>query len=189
MSWNRTAWILVASLALTGCAGGKKSSDTAPDTTVQTAPPATSSTAAPPGGTMPDVTTGAAPGTLPVKPDPTPAHITVQHILIGFAGSVPGKGITRTQDEAKKLAYEVLARARKGESFDALVQQYTDDAPPGIYAMANTGVSKSTDEFQREQMVPAFGNVGFNISVGNIDIADYDPQTSPYGWHVIKRLK
>lgn len=115
MSWNRTAWILAASLALTGCAGGKKSSDTAPDTTVQTAPPATSSTAAPPGGTMPDVTTGAAPGTLPVKPDPTPAHITVQHILIGFAGSVPGKGITRTQDEAKKLAYEVLARARKGE--------------------------------------------------------------------------
>ena len=29
---------------------------------------------------------GAAPGTLHVKPDPVPAHITVQHILIGFAG-------------------------------------------------------------------------------------------------------
>ncbi|HEU4941387.1 MAG TPA: peptidylprolyl isomerase [Candidatus Eisenbacteria bacterium] len=185
MSWNRTAWILVASFALAGCAGGKKSSDTAPDTTVQTAPPA----AAPSGGTMPDVTTGAAPGTLPVKPDPMPAHITVQHILIGFSGSVPGKGITRTQDEAKKLAYDILARARKGESFDALVQQYTDDAPPGIYSMANTGVTKSGDEFQREQMVPAFGNVGFAISVGNIDIADYSPQTSPYGWHIIKRLK
>jgi hypothetical protein len=38
-------------------------------------------------------------------------------------------------------------------------------------------------------MVPAFGNVGFNISPGNIGIADYDPQTSPYGWHVIKRLQ
>ena len=45
------------------------------------------------------------------------------------------------------------------------------------------------DEFQREQMVPAFGNVGFAISVGNIDIANFDPQTSPYGWHIIKRLK
>jgi len=38
-------------------------------------------------------------------------------------------------------------------------------------------------------MVPAFGNVGFAISVGNVDIADYDPNTSPYGWHIIKRLK
>jgi len=111
MAWNRTAWILVVSLALTGCAGGKKSSDTAPDTTASTAPPAASSTAAPPGGTMPDASTGAAPGTMPVAPNPVPAHITVQHILIGFAGSVPGKGITRSQDEAKKLAYEIL-RAR-----------------------------------------------------------------------------
>lgn len=188
MAWNRTAWILVVSLALAGCAGGKKSSDTAPDTTASTAPPSPS-TAAPPGGTMPDASTGAAPGTMPVAPNPVPAHITVQHILIGFAGSVPGKGITRTQDEAKKLAYEILARARQGEDFDALVQKYTDDSPPGIYSMSNTGVTKGQDEFQREQMVPAFGNVGFAISVGNIGIADYDPSTSPYGWHVIKRLK
>lgn len=120
---------------------------------------------------------------------PSPAHITVQHILIGFSGSVPGKNITRSRDEAKTLAYQILDRAKKGEDFDALVQQYTDDAPPGIYSMANTGVTKAGDEFQREQMVPAFGNVGFAISVGNIDIADYNPQTSPYGWHVIKRLK
>ena len=189
MAWNRTAWILVASLALAGCAGGKKSSDTAPDTTASTAPAAGTTTAAPSGGTMPDAATGAAPGTMPVAPNPVPAHITVQHILIGFAGSVPGKGITRTQDDAKKLAYDILARARKGEDFDALVQQYTDDSPPGIYNMSNTGVTKGQDEFQREQMVPAFGNVGFAISVGNIDIADYNPTTSPYGWHIIKRLK
>ena len=195
MAWNRTAWILLATLAVSGCAGGKKSSDSVPDTTAQTqsatpAPSASGSATQPQtGGTMPDVTTGAAPGTLPVKPNPAPAHITVQHILIGFAGSVPGKGITRTQDEARKLAYEILARARKGEDFDALVKQYTDDAPPGIYSMANTGTTKSGEEFQREQMVPAFGNVGFNISVGNIDIADYSPETSPYGWHIIKRLR
>jgi hypothetical protein len=31
--------------------------------------------------------------------------------------------------------------------------------------------------------------VGFAISVGNIGMADHDPQTSPYGWHIIKRLK
>lgn len=128
-------------------------------------------------------------GTMPVKPAMAPAHIEVQHILIGFAGSVPGKGIKRTKEEAKKLAYEILDKARTGANFDTLVAQYTDDSPPGIYKMAATGVSAHMGEYPREQMVPAFGNVGFAISPGNIDIADYDPAKSPYGWHVIKRLR
>jgi len=127
--------------------------------------------------------------TIPVAPKVTPQHVTVQHILIGFKGTIPGKNITRTQEEAKKLAYEILDMARKGADFDTLCAQWTDDSPPGIYSMANKGVPKGQGEFQREGMVPAFGNVGFAISPGNIDIADYDPKTSPYGWHIIKRLK
>ena len=130
-----------------------------------------------------------APGTMPVKPAIAPAHVEVQHILIGFAGSVPGKGITRTKEEAKKLAYEILEKARKGANFDSLVAQYTDDRPPGIYRMSAVGVTPIVGEYDRSQMVPAFGHVGFSISPGNIDIADYDPTTSPFGWHIIKRLR
>jgi hypothetical protein len=120
---------------------------------------------------------------------PTPAHIQVQHILIGFAGSVPGKNITRTADEAKTLAYQVLAKAKAGENFDALVTQYTDDSPPGIYAMSGTNVPPGQGEYPRDRMVPAFGNVGFAINVGEIGIADYDANASPFGYHIIKRLK
>ena len=42
-----------------------------------------------------------------------PEHIQVQHILIGFSGSVPGKRITRTQEEARALAYDLAQRAYK----------------------------------------------------------------------------
>ncbi|HEY6573040.1 MAG TPA: peptidylprolyl isomerase, partial [Candidatus Eisenbacteria bacterium] len=131
--------------------------------------------------------TKAASGTMPVKPEVEPQHVQVQHILIAFAGS--GTRASRPMEEAKKLAYEVLERARKGEDFDALVKQYTDDSPPGIYGMSGRGVAAGQGEYPRDQMVPAFGNVGFAISPGNIGIADYDPVTSPYGWHIIKRLK
>lgn len=120
---------------------------------------------------------------------PAPAHITVQHILIGFAGSVPGKGITRNREEAKTLAYQILDRAKKGEDFDALVTQYTDDQPPGVYRMSATGVAPAPGEYARDAMVPAFGNVGFALQVGEIGIADYDPNTSPFGWHVIRRVQ
>ena len=133
--------------------------------------------------------TGKMAGTMPVKPDVLPQHVVVQHILIGFTGSVPGKSISRTKEEAKTLAYQILERARKGEDFDELVRKYTDDSPPGIYGMSGAGVAPATGEFPRGGMVPAFGNVGFSISPGNIGIADYDATASPFGWHVIKRLK
>jgi parvulin-like peptidyl-prolyl isomerase len=125
---------------------------------------------------------------MPVAPATPPEHVQVQHILIGFVGSVR-KPITRTKEEAKVLAYQVLDRARRGEDFDALVREYTDDSPPGIYGMSGNGVPPGPEEYPRSKMVPAFGNVGFAISVGNIGIADYDPQASPFGWHIIKRLK
>lgn len=123
------------------------------------------------------------------QPSAEPEHIQVQHILIAFSGTLPGKNVTRTQDEAKKLAYDVLARAKKGEDYDALVKQYTDDSAPGIYGMSNLGAQPAAGEHPRNGMVPAFGNVGFKLKVGEFGVADYDPKTSPYGYHIIKRVK
>ena len=55
--------------------------------------------------------------------------------------------------------------------------------------MANNNATPAQGEFPCGGMAKAFGNVGFNISPGNIDIADYDPDKSPFGYHIIKRLK
>jgi hypothetical protein len=135
-------------------------------------------------------------GTLPVKPKTAPDHIEVQHVLIGFQGTIPGKTITRTQAEAEKLAKDVLDRARKGENFDTLVQQSTDDQFPGVYDLANKGVTpdKSKQEYPRDGMVAGFSDIAFSLSPGNVDVAAYQPDKakpgySPFGWHIIKRLK
>src|SRR3954466_10976094 len=79
-----------------------------------------------------------------------PDHIQVQHILIGFTGSVQGKRITRSKEEAKTLAYQLLDQARAGADFDALVRQHTDDSPPGIYGMSNIGVPPAKNEYARD---------------------------------------
>ena len=178
------AALLIAALAA-GCAGQNATKEQS----TSGAGTATTATTAAPTETKTEEPSMAAAGTMPVKPDVEPQHVQVQHILIGFAGSVPGKPITRTQDEAKALAYQILDRARKGEDFDTLVREYTDDSPPGIYGMAGVSITPLPGEYRRDGMVPAFGNVGFAVSPGNIGIADYDPTTSPYGWHIIKRLK
>lgn len=116
-------------------------------------------------------------------------HITVQHILVGFKGSLPGKPISRSKEEAAALANKILAEAKKPDSkFDALVKENTDDQAPGIYGMSNFGVPPQGEEFPRDQMVPAFGDVGFKLQVGEVGLAEYDPRTSPYGFHIIKRI-
>jgi hypothetical protein len=144
----------------------------------------------------PPSTTTAAPATTETTAttaatavEAAPDHIKLQHVLISFAGKVPGKNVTRSQEEARALAVQILERATKGEDFDELVRTYTDDRPPGIYLLANSGVAPVSGESSRDRMVPAFGNVGFSLAPGKIGMAEYDPRTSPYGWHVIKRLE
>lgn len=138
----------------------------------------------------PVTTTSEAAPAAPAAPAVAAAdHIKLQHILIAFAGKVPGKNITRTEAEARQLAEEILARAKGGEDFDALVRTYTDDAHPGIYGLSNSGVEPAPGEFSRDRMVPAFGEVGFSLAPGEIGLAVYDARKSPYGWHIIKRLE
>ena len=119
-----------------------------------------------------------------------PDRVTVQHILIAFKGSIPDGKVTRSVSEARELAFSLFERARKGEDFDALVKQYTDDEYPGIYGMSNLGIDPdpSRKEYARNKMVKAFGDVSFGLKVGALGLAEHDPKDSKYGWHIIKRL-
>jgi len=120
-----------------------------------------------------------------------PERVEVQHILISFKGAIPDDRVTRTREEAEILASKLFARVQAGEDFDALVKEYTDDQHPGIYRMSNIGIAPDTPnkEYPRERMVKAFGDVSFALKVGEVGMAPYDPTTSKYGWHIIKRLK
>ena len=123
----------------------------------------------------------------PVEPD----RVTVQHILISFKGSIPKPSVTRTQEEAESLAHEIFERAKKGEDFDTLVKEYTADQHPGIYQTANIDIppDQIQQEYSRTGMVKAFGDVSFSLPVGGVGLAVFDPETSKYGWHIIKRLE
>lgn len=164
---------LVALLTACGTAS-PGASDSSPTPTPAQATPASAAAAAP-------------------APEPSavtmePQHVRLQHILIGFKGTVPGKDITRSQEEARSLAAQLLDRAKKGEDFDALVKEYTDDQYPGVYALANRMVTPAEGEFSRDRMIAAFGEVGFPLQIGEIGMAQYEPRRSPYGWHIIKRI-
>ena len=126
---------------------------------------------------------------LQAKRKDEPDTVLVQHILIGFNKSVPGKKLDRTKKEAQALAEELLERAQAGEDFDALVKEYTDDKHPGIYRLTNRDAPLLQDSRKRSDMVANFGAVSFQLEVGEVGLAKFHGGNSPYGWHVIKRLE
>jgi parvulin-like peptidyl-prolyl isomerase len=107
--------------------------------------------------------------------------VEVQHLLVSFKGAprMPAS-VTRSREEAEALTAEIWAQLQEGADFDALIREHTDDQAPGIYPMSRSS---------RGKMVRAFGDTGWRLEVGEYGIAPHDPEASPFGWHVIKRLK
>ena len=119
-----------------------------------------------------------------------PERIRVQHLLIGFKGSLGGKKyLERDKKQAEALAKQLLERATSEEDFAALVKEYTDDSYPGIYKMVNKKIQPLAGELRRFDMKASFGNVSFSLQVGEVGMAEYHPTKSPFGWHIIKRIK
>ena len=120
-----------------------------------------------------------------------PDHIEVDHILIAISGPrMPN--VKRTPAEAEELAKTIMAQLESGDGdWASLKRRYSGDPPPGgPYKLANNGVTPAgPKEYPRGGMVPAFGDVGFKLKVGEIGLAPYDPRTSPYGYHIIKRTQ
>ncbi len=85
-------------------------------------------------------------------------------------------------DIAKKMdELRALIQAKKLEIPEAekkLAEYQRSLYPPGFYQAKD-----------REKMVKGFGDISFSLKVGEIGVANYNPQDSKYGWHIIKRIK
>ena len=106
--------------------------------------------------------------------------ITVQHVLIAYEGAPRIQGVTRSKAEAKQLAEKVWREAVDGADFRSLMKTHSNDSGGGEYPMTKA---------RRGAMVAAFGNVGFRLKVGEIGVAPWHAKDSPYGWHIVKRVK
>lgn len=123
------------------------------------------------------------------RPELTLTKCRVQHILISFKGAARSTQ-ERSHDEAGKLAWDILEQLRKGGDIDALMKQHSNDPGPGIYTMVtDAAAAKPGEVHMRTGMVQAFGDVGWRLEVGEIGVASYDSQKSPFGYHIIKRLE
>lgn len=110
-----------------------------------------------------------------VQPAP-PGTVRASHILFAYQGSgVPG--VTRSKEEALKLAQEILARAKAGEDFAELANTYSDDG--GGQGGGDLGF------FGRGRMVKPFEDAAFALKPGRIS----GLVETQYGYHIIMRTQ
>ena len=97
-------------------------------------------------------------------------YATVRHILLKTQG---------LDDSSKVAKYkemeDILKRARAGEDFATLAQEYSED--PG--SSKNGGLYEN---FTRGRMVKPFEDASFNVPIGEIS----DIVETSYGYHIIK---
>ena len=113
----------------------------------------------------------------------TPKTVKVQHILIAYKGAQSAADtVTRSDDDAKKLAADIEAKLKAGAKFEDLAKQYSDDASNkdkgGVLDQAViAGKSPYVKEFED-------ASVALN-TVGQVS----DPVKTVFGYHIIKAME
>jgi peptidylprolyl isomerase/peptidyl-prolyl cis-trans isomerase D len=105
-----------------------------------------------------------------------PGSVKASHILIPFVGSQRATSdITRTQEQAKKLADSILNAAdRDNRMFAVLAKKYSSDK-------LNSEKGGDLDWFGYDKMSPAFRDFCFTDEIGIMNVVQ-----TPFGFHVIK---
>lgn len=119
-----------------------------------------------------------------------PEEVRVKHILIGLPqdemDEYDGLMAQGKEEEAKKYldeklkgiqpkALEVLEKARNGEDFEKLIEEYGED--PGMEGNEVGYIVRQNGDF-----VPEFEEASFNLAEGEIS----DLVASDFGYHIIK---
>ena len=97
-------------------------------------------------------------------------EVHARHILIRAAA-----GDEKASKAAEDKIKAIIARLKKGEDFEKVAKEVTED-PSG---KANGG---DLGYFSKEQMVPEFSEVALKLEMGQIS----EPVKTQFGWHVIK---
>jgi len=142
--------------------------------------PSTAPSAAAPSNAVP-VPTGLAPAAPSASAQAgAELRISTQHLVVTHGESIMGRSlnITRTREQAKARAAEALARARKGEDFAKLINEYSDDAHKDEWHGEQLN-------FTRKEAIPSFSAAAFALKVGEIS----DVVETPFGYMVIRRIK
>lgn len=124
-----------------------------------------------------------------------PGRIEVQHILIGLKPGRSWLGYflrnnARPASDSETLARHLFSQIKANPSLmrdsvwlrdNGLFQSY--------YKLVNFGVEKKGDEIYRAEVGSAFADQAFRLRLGELSFVEYSKSNSPYGYHILWRIR
>jgi len=95
--------------------------------------------------------------------------------------------IAELNQRAEKYQTDLEQRIEAGEMGVPEAEQSMEAFIEALRAESDD--ARAAAGFPRAALVPAFGDVGFRLQQNEIGLAPHDEKSSPFGWHVIKRLE
>ena len=112
--------------------------------------------------------------------DDEPEEVAARHVLVAYKGAdrADAKNITRTKDEAKKRAEELLKKVKEKDADFAKIAEAESDGPS-----KTKGGDLGT--FKKGAMHKNFEEAAWKLKVDEIS----DLVETPFGFHIIQRTK
>lgn len=116
--------------------------------------------------------------------DPSPG--VYKMINTGVDGMDFGQVISELNGRAAEREAQLTKAIEEGEMS---VEEAQAQMEAFVEELQGEAAKRQSDTpHPRAAMVAAFGDVGFALAEGEVGLAEFDEEKSPFGWHVIKRL-
>jgi len=116
--------------------------------------------------------------------DPSPG--VYKMINTGVDGMDFGQVISELNGRAAEKEAELTKKIEEGDMSVDEAQTVMQDFVEELQAEA--AKRQADTPHPRAAMVAGFGDVGFALAEGEVGLASFDEEKSPFGWHIIKRL-
>lgn len=90
------------------------------------------------------------------------------------------------QKEAEAMRGELMEKVQSGEMTPQDAGKEFQTRVEGAKLMERL---QATQWMDRGSMAAGFADLSFSLAVGEIGVAEYNDKTSPFGWHIIKRIQ
>jgi len=119
------------------------------------------------------------------------SRVRLRVITVPFSGAQAAPKEAPDRARAKAMAAQLKKRVLAGDNPALLARELKlprGPMPPGFWLIRPPAVHTGADLTARD-LPTAVARLGFSLRIGEVEVCEYDPKESPYGYTVVQRIE
>jgi len=118
-------------------------------------------------------------------------RVVIRQIHIPWAGAQGNPKTSLSREEAAKIAAECIAAAKAGTPFASLTDRhhYTESTFEPTMTLVAPPTRPAAGELSAKAVPRALRELAFGLDVGEVGLCEFHETESPYGFHIVQRVR